>query len=451
MSKVIKLRRGLDIRLVGEAEKVVSISPPAPKYALRPTDFHGVVPKLLVREGDAVKRGTPVFFDKNRPLVMFCSPVSGRIAAIIRGEKRRIEAVIIDSDGSDAAEDYGVHDIGSLNRESIKELLLKSGMWPLIMQRPYGVVADPYSVPRDVFVSGFDSSPLAPDTDVIVGGERENLQAGFDALRLLTDGGVYLGLRGGYTGILTHIKGVEVRVFEGPHPAGNVGVQINHTKPIRKGDLVWTAEIQSVALIGRFLLTGRVDMRKVVALTGSAVEAPKYFRVIAGMELGRLTHGRIKRGCEGNYRIISGNVLTGTKEPEGGFLGYYDNQVTVIPEGNHYELLGWLMPRTKKFSVSRSYFSWLAPKRKYNIDTNLHGGPRAFVTTDLYERYFPMDIYAMYLIKACLAGDIDKMENLGIYEVLPEDFALCEFVDPSKTNIQDIVQKGIDLMIKETN
>lgn len=451
MSQVIKLKKGLDILLEGEAKRELTRLPLVHAYALKPEDFPGVTPKLLVRVDDEVKVGTPLFFDKYRPQILFTSPVSGKVSAIVRGEKRKILEVVITPEAEQVYETFDVPAIEATDREQIKSLMLKAGLWPMIIQRPFGIVANPQDTPKSIFVSGFDSAPLAPDMNFVLENEAENLETGFALLGKLTDGKVYLGLKNGTSGVLNQVKNAEIRLFEGPHPAGNVGVQIHHIDPINKGDVVWTVDVQHVAMIGRFFRTGRVDMSKIVALTGSETAQPRYFSVITGLPINSIVRQKELRSQTEKVRIISGNVLTGRRvEPEG-YLGFYSNQVTVIPEGDTYEFLGWGMPRLNKFSVSRSYFSWLSPKKHYRLDTNMNGGVRAYVVTGLYDKYLPMDIYPLYLLKAILAGDIDKMENLGVYEVIEEDFALCEFVDPSKTEMQAIIRQGIDLMIKELN
>ena len=329
-------------------------------------------------------------------------------------------------------------------------MLLKSGLWTMILQRPYGIVANPADQPKAVFVSAFDSAPLAPNFNFALKGEKAALQKGMDVLAVLAGGKPHVSVLAKAEGEMASLNGVEIHTFAGKHPVGNVGVQIHHINPISKGDIVWTVNIQDVAAIGRLFLNGKVDLKKVVAVTGSEVEKPQYVRVISGAPISSIVAGQIKQQAEGDsVRIISGNVLTGKKVAEDGFLTATAHQVTVIPEGDKYELLGWIAPRFGKFSVSRSYFSWLCPKKQYKLDTNLNGGVRPFVVTGLFEEYLPMDIYPMYLFKAIIANDIDKMENLGIYEIVEEDVALCEFVDPSKTEIQQLVRDGINLMIKE--
>ena len=448
MSKIITLRKGLDINLRGKAQESLADAPQASEYALSPLDFEGVTPKLLVKVGDEVKAGTPLFFNKYSERVLFTSPVSGTVAAVNRGEKRKVLSVTVTPDATQSYEEFAKPDLQKASREEIVELLLRSGLWPMIVQRPYGIIADPNDTPKAVFISAFDSAPLAPDYNFVLRNEQKNLQAGIEVMRRLTPGKVHLSVRAKAEGQMPMLKGAELHTFAGKHPAGNVGIQIHHIDPVNKGDVVWTVNIQDLAIIGRLLNEGRVDRTKVIAVAGSEVKNPQYYRLIDGAPVASVLKDNLKPTAH-NPRIISGNVLTGRKTPADGFIGFYANMVTVIPEGNHYELLGWAMPRLNKFSVSRAYFSWLCPKKVYDLDTNLNGGERPFVVTGLYDKYLPMDIYPTYLLKAILAGDIDKMENLGIYEVVEEDFALCEFVDPSKIEMQQIIRDGINLMIKE--
>ena len=450
MSKIIKLKKGLDINLQGKAAESLVELPLAAEYAVSPLDFENVTPKLLVKVGDKVKAGEPLFFDKNNPRVLFTSPVSGTVSAVNRGEKRKILNVTVAADAQQESAEFALLDLQKATREEVIETLLKSGLWTMILQRPYGIVANPADEPKAIFVSAFDSAPLAADMNFALKGEKENLQKGLEVLSKLSNGKVHLSVKAKAEGEMTSLKGAEIHTFEGKHPVGCVGVQIHHIDPIAKGDIAWTVAIQDVAAIGRLFSTGKVDLHKVVALTGSEVEKPQYYRIISGAPVASVVAGNIKAQAEGDtVRIISGNVLTGKKVAADGFISATATQITVIPEGDKYEMLGWIAPRFNKFSVSRSYFSWLCPKKEYKLDTNLNGGVRAFVVTGLFEEYLPMDIYPMYLFKAIIANDIDKMENLGIYEIVEEDVALCEFVDPSKTEIQQLVRDGINLMIKE--
>ena len=444
MSKIIKLCKGLDIRLQGEAAKTIVDAPLASEYAVSPLDFEGVTPKMLVKVGDAVEAGSPLFFDKKHPEILFTSPVSGTVAAVNRGEKRKILSVVVTADKEVAYKQFASLDLAKASREQIIELLLESGLWTMFVQRPYGVIASPSDKPKAIFVSAFDSAPLATDYGFALSTSQQALQLGFDVLRRLTDGKVHLSYDA--DGYVPEVSGVELHAFKGKHPAGNVGVQIHHIDPINKGEKVWTLNIQDVAILGRLFLTGKVDLTRVIAVAGSCVAEPKYYRVIAGASIESILGGKLSNE---HARIIAGNVLTGRNVGKEGFLSVNANMITAIPEGDTYELLGWAMPRFKKFSVSRAYFSWMFPWRKYNLDTNLNGGERAFVMNDLYEKYLPMDIYPVHLVKACIASDLDKMENLGIYEVVEEDLALCEFVCPSKIEIQQILRNGINTMIKE--
>jgi Na+-transporting NADH:ubiquinone oxidoreductase subunit A len=447
MSEVIKIRKGLTINLAGEAEKTVTeINPKC--CAIKPTDFVGVFPKLLIQEGDAVKAGSPLFFDKYHEQVKFTSPISGKVKELRRGEKRILLEIVIESDGKDAAVDFGKSDPDKLTREEIIEKMLISGLWPMIRQRPYSVVADPSAKPKAIIISAFDTAPLAPDYDLIVHSNGEAFQAGIDALAKLTEGIVHLNVSADAqpSGVFINCKKVQLNKFSGKHPAGNVGTQIAFLDPINKGDAIWCLRPQEVLHIGRLFLNGKLDATHMVALTGSEVKRPHYFKTKIGSSITDM----IKENLAGDgVRYISGNPLTGKKIEKSGYVGFYDSQVSVIPEGDHYEFFGWAMPGLKKFSFSHSFFSWLKPGAKYRLDTNFNGGERAYVMTGQFEKVFGWDIYPLQLIKSILIEDIDLMEKLGIYEVDEEDFALCEFIDTSKTEIQAIVRRGLELMRKE--
>ena len=355
MSKIIKLRKGLDVKLRGEAEKTTVELPLASEYAVSPLDFAGVTPKLLVKAGDKVKVGTPLFFNKYDERVLFTSPVSGTVSAVNRGEKRLVLNVTIAADATQSYEEFIVPDPAKASREEIVSLLLKSGLWPMIIQRPYGIIANPSDTPKAVFVSAFDSAPLAPDYDYVLAAEKRNVEKGLAVLARLTDGKVHLSVRNGAA--VPEYKGVETHIFEGKHPAGNVGVQINHIDPINKGERVWTVNIQSVAVIGRLFNEGKVDMSKTVAVAGSEVLQPKYVRIINGAPIASILKDNVKPQAEGYcVRVISGNVLSGVKSAADSFINFYADMLSVIPEGDHYELLGWIMPRFGKFSVSKTYF-----------------------------------------------------------------------------------------------
>jgi len=450
MAEVIKIKKGLDIKMNGQAEKIYVKAPRAKTYAIKPGDWHGLTPKIIPKLCDEVKVGTPIFYDKYNPEVMFCSPVSGILSSINRGERRRIVEVVIENDGKDTAESFLQGDPAEMKREQIVENLLNSGLWPTIRQRPYTTIAKTDGKPKSIFISAFDTSPLAPDFDFLLKDSEEDFQWGVNALKQLTEGKVHLNLDGRYPSIrtLSDIKGVEINRFKGPHPAGNVGIQISRLDPINKGDVVWVVQPQDVVAIGRLFKTGLYDPSVVVALTGARVEKPQYYKAIRGMAIAPLLEKQLK---EGDNRVISGSVLNGrTIDSETGYVGFLDSQLTVIPEGNYYELFGWMMPGFKKLSVARSFAStWLTPKRKFDLDTNFHGGQRAFVMTGEYEKVLPMDIYPMQLLKAILVNDIDKMEQLGIYELDEEDMALCEFVCTSKTPVTQILRDGLKAMRKE--
>lgn len=444
MSKNIKLCKGLDIKLAGKAEARVEDAPLAKSYAVSPLDYENVTPKLLVKVGDKVEAGSPLFFDKNNPRILFTSPVSGTVSAINRGEKRKLLNIAVEPDATQVYKELKVVD-AKASRSEIVEMLLESGLWTRIVERPFGVIANPDAQPKAIFVSAFDSAPLAPDYNFVLKSEKAALEAGLALLSRLTDGKVHLSARKGDEGYMAEVKGVEYHTFSGKHPVGNVGVQIHHIDRIAKGDIVWTVNVQDVVLMGRLVMGKKLDMTKVIAVAGSEAQKPCYKRIIAGAAVESIV-GKVSE----NVRIISGDVLTGVATAKDGYISANANMLSLIPEGNVYELLGWAMPRFHRFSVSRAYFSWLCPKKEYKLDTNLNGGERPFVVTGLYENYLPMDVYVAYLLKACLVKDLDKMENLGIYEVLPEDLALCEFVDPSKIEMQQILRDGINLMIKES-
>jgi Na+-transporting NADH:ubiquinone oxidoreductase subunit A len=446
MPEVIKLKKGLDIKLKGTAERVLEELPFPVTVALKPTDFPGLTPKLTVKQDQEVKAGDAIFYDKYHPEVVFTAPLGGKVALINRGERRRIMEVVIETDRYAGSAEFKQADPQGLSPEEIRGQLLKSGLWPFIKHRPYGITAFPGERPRDIFISAFDTAPLAPDYNFIMEGQLETFQTGINALARLTEGKVFLGVS--EPSVFTNIKNASVRQFSGPHPAGNVGIQIHHIAPVNKGEVVWTVNPQDVLFIGRLFETGKVDFTRIIALTGSEVENPKYFQTFLGASVSSVTKKRLKK-ADHMQRIISGNVLTGTRVNAHTYMGYFDSQMTVIPEGDDYELLGWATPGMEKFSASGTYLSRLFPKKEYVLNANMHGGERAFVLSDQYAKVMPMDILPVYLLKAILANDIDKMEQLGIYEVIEEDMALCEYVCTSKIKVQSILRRGIDTMIKE--
>lgn len=448
MSNNIDLKKGLDIPIKGTAVLAIKKTIVPDVSAVKPTDFKGFSPRLLVKEGDAVKAGSPIMADKGNADILLCSPVSGTISRIVRGEKRKLLAVLVSADDEQLYVDFGKKDPAALDAEAVKASLLGSGLWPSIVQRPYGIIADPAGKPKAIFVSAFSTAPLAADTGFAFRDEFAAIQAGITAVSKLTDGGVHVCIDGTDSPFCKLQNAVLHVVHGNKHPAGNVGVQISHLSPIQKGETVWTLSLLSLAAIGKLFTQGRLDLSRKVAVTGPEAIEPAYVQTLAGVPMIDLKDF-FDPGDE-QIRLVSGDALTGENVGMNGYLGFFDNQVTILHEGREREVLGWAKPfRFNQFSSSMAYFSWLCPKKKYNMDTNVHGGPRAFVISNVFEKVLPMDLFPIYLIKACYTGDIDKMEKFGIYEVLPEDLALCEFVDPSKNEIQAIIQKGIDLMLKE--
>jgi Na+-transporting NADH:ubiquinone oxidoreductase subunit A len=452
MTETINIKRGFNINLAGKpAEKLSEIDPPE-TYALKPTDFIGIKrPKVMVQEGETVKAGTPLLYCKMMEKVKYTSPVSGEVVEIVRGEKRKLLEIRILADRKieyEAFTKYSISEINNLKKDQIVEILCRSGAWPHIIQRPYGVIANPDEEPRDIFISAFDSHPLASDTDFILKGQETYLQAGIDILTKLTSGDVHITLNADkeLSKLFSNAKGVKLHKISGPHPSGNVGVQIHHIKPIKKADLVWTTTPYAMVQIGKIFLEGIYDASKVIAVAGSEVKEPQHYKVISGLQVKKLLDGKLKSD---NYRLISGNVLTGEKIKPEGYLGYYDHQLTVIPEGNQSTLFGWFKPTFDWLSFHKALglFSFLNSKNKeYVLSTNTRGDKRAFVQSGIFEQVLPMDIYPTFLFKSIMAEDYDEMEALGIYEVIEEDVALCEFVDVSKHNLQQLVRKGLNLL-----
>ena len=425
MANVIKIKKGLDINLKGKASEVLLTGGKSNSYAIIPDHFNGVFPKVVAKVGDKVKAGSVLIIDKNRPEIKFVSPVSGEVTAVNRGEKRKLLSIVVTPDAQNEYEEFGKKNVASLNAEAIKESILQAGIWPFIKQRPYDIVASPSDSPRDIFVSSFYSAPLAPNFDFILKGQETDFQTGLDALAKLTSGKVYLGVRKGSSVVAKNVEVIEV---EGPHPAGNVGVQINNVKPVNKGEVVWTVLPADVILIGRLFNKGIADFTRLVALTGSETTERGYVKAIAGCTIDSIVGNKIL--SNNHVRIISGNVLVGTKVSKSDYLGAYDSQITVIPEGDdNDEFFGWATLGLNKFSTSHTYFTWLlgGKNKEYVIDARIRGGKRAMIMSNEYDKVFPMDILPEYLLKAIIAFDIDKMENLGIYEVAPEDFPSCRY------------------------
>ena len=440
MAKVIKLRKGLDVKLKGIASlETATVSCPG-EYALVPDDFVGVKPKVVVKEGDSVKAGDALFVDKLHPEVKFVSPVSGTVSQVERGDRRKLLSIRVKADKEQVAREFDV-------KGDVKALLMESGLFAFFRSRPYDVVANPDDKPKAIFVTAFNSMPLSQDFAYVVKGQEQDFQAGITALSKLAR--VELGISKAET-MLADVKDCQVTIYDGPAPAGNVGVQINHTSPINKGEVVWTLSGEEVLFIGRLLRTGKVDLTRTIALAGSEVKAPKYYKVKVGQQLTTLLSGNV---VEAKYsqRIINGNVMTGFKTTADSYLAAHATEVNIIPEGDDVdEFMGWISPfRLKQFSTSRSYWSWLCPKKEYTLDARVKGSERHIIVGGEYDKVFPMDIYAGFLIKAIITGDIDRQEALGIYEVAPEDFAIAEFVDSSKLELQRIVREGLDILRKE--
>jgi len=450
MAKTIKLKKGYDIKVLGTPEAKIAATHHPNTYAIKPTDFIGIapIPKLLVEVGTHVKAGEPIFFNKKTPDVLYVSPVSGILSEIRRGPKRSIAEVVIKADAKVQFKSLGMMRISSASRNDIIKHMLATGCWPFLRQRPFNVIADPTKTPKNIFISCFDTSPLGSDYNFSLKGLVAEFQAGLDVLAKLTDGKVYLGLDGNNTPCDTFekAKNVEKVSFKGMHPAGCVGVQIHHIAPISVGDIVWTINPNDVVALGRVFNMGKYDTQRVIATGGPCVKNPAYYRTYLGASIDGLFKNNL---TQDHVRFISGNILTGSKITKTGFINFYDYSVSVLEEGDEYEMFGWLMPSYARPSVSRTFTSFLTPKKQYNVNTNTHGESRAFAITGVYEKVTPMDILPMQLLKAVLARDFELMEGLGLYEVVEEDLALCEFVCPSKVDVQEILREGMTYVIEQ--
>ena len=443
MSKDIVVKKGLDLRLVGKPSLEIEEAKFSKDFSIYPTDFHGVFPKLLVKQNDLVKSGDALFFDKNSEKVKFVSPVSGKIKEIVRGERRKVLEIKIEADKNISYKK--ITKLKSEEPNQIIDFLLENGLWPFFKQRPYDVIADPNSNPKEIFVSGFDSSPLSADYDFTTKDNKQTISKAITILSKLTNGSINISLRKESDSFLRGLSDVVIHNVSGPHPSGNLSTIINKVSPISKGDVIWTLNLPDLSIIGKALLEGKFSAERIIALAGSSVSNPKYIKTLIGSNISSFI--KLK---ENNSRIISGNVLTGVKLESSAHVRYYSNEITAIPEGNDYDLFGWAKPMFDKFSVSRALtFSWLFPNKKYDLNTNTNGEHRAFVVTGSFEEVFPLDIYPMQILKACMYKDLDEMEALGMYEVSPEDFALTEFICVSKQPHQNIIREGLDLMKKE--
>ena len=449
MANVIKLRKGLDINLKGKASKDVALQvSETDEYALVPEAFVGVTPKVVVREGDHVNAGDALFVNKACPEVKFASPVSGVVTAIERGDRRKVLCIRVKADAEQTSTDFGKKIVDEMNGDAIKQALLEAGLFGYINQLPYAVSTTPDTTPKAIFVSTLRDMPLAADFEVELLGNEQAFKTGLTALSKIAK--TYLGAGVNQPNVaLMASKEVELNVFDGPCPAGNVGVQVNHIDPVNKGEVVWTVDPAAVIFFGRLFLTGKVDLRKRVAVAGSEIKTPGYAEVLVGTSLSAFVADQLK--TTEHVRVINGNPLTGTQASLASYVGGHTSEITAIPEGDDKdEMLGWILPRTDQFSTSRSYFSWLFGKKKeYALDARVKGGERHMIMSGEYDSVLPMDIYGEYLIKAIITGDIDKQEQLGIYEVSPEDFAVAEFVDSSKLELQKIVRDGLNTLRKE--
>lgn len=451
MGKFIRLKKGFNIALAGKAAARIADVEFSKTYVIKPTDFQGLyMPKPVVAEGDSVKAGSPLFHDKKHENILYTAPVSGEVVEVKRGEKRKLLEIKILADSKIEYESFGkfsVSEIANLSTKQIKEQLLKSGVWTNFIQRPFGIVADPAATPKAIHISAFDTHPLAPDYSFLFKGQDQFFQVGVDVLKKLTSGAVNVNTHSTseISTVFSQVKGVEVNKFSGKHPVGCVGVQIHHIDPINKGDVVWTINPLGVIQIGKLFLNGVYDASKLVAVTGSEVKTPQYFKTYTGASVDKFLLNNLQHD---HVRVISGNPLTGTSIGKEGHLGFFDHQISVLPEGDKYEFLGWITPTAQKISFHRALglMSFLSPEKERVMDTNTHGEPRSFVVSGVFEQVTPMDILPTHLLKSILAEDIDEMEALGIYEVIEEDLALCEFVDVSKHNVQEILREGIDLI-----
>ena len=445
---VIHIKKGFDLNLAGTAALEVTTVPLSKLVVVKPTDFTDTFPKLLVEVGQEVKAGEPLFYSKDRPELKFTAPVSGEVVEILRGAKRKILEVRILADKDIRYQDFSGIYASGLNKETVTNTLLDAGAWHYIKQRPFNIIADVANTPKAIFISGFDSSPLAPDINFVLQHRMEDFYKGIEALSKFGVP-VHLSLNKKATSNekLAQTPGVKLHYFEGPHPAGNVGIQIHHIDPIKKAnDIVWCVQPQDVAIIGHLFNTGHYSPKRIIPLAGSQVKSPKYYEVIAGSSIANVVNGALS---DGKNRIILGNVLTGKQATEEDYIGYYDTMISVLPEGDEPEFFGWLLPGFDKLSLSRTFFTWLNKKSDYVLNTNMRGEPRNFVVTGEYEKVLPMNIMPVQLLKAIMAKDFEKMEQLGIYEVVEEDLALCEFACTSKMQVQEILANGLEIMRKE--
>ena len=450
MSQGILIKKGLSINIKGVAQKEIKKIPLTKFYGHNLDDFHLLIPKLEVKVGDYVKRGQPLFYSKLNDTIKFVSNVSGYVKDIVRGERRKILNIIIERDKKDSVQKNTIVPLPRLDSAIIIKSLLSSGCWPFIKQRPFDIIADPARIPKSIFISCFDSAPLSVDYSFILNDRLDHFKYGLSILKKLVSGNLFLGLNSSQKLLASELEDFNVNFFNGPHPSGNVGVQIHHIDPINSGDIVWVLNPEDVTIIGEFFKTGEFNPTRTLAVSGPPVKSPKYFRLTIGAQLDSVL-SNVELVEDTELRYINGNVLTGKTVSPNGFLGFYNNNLSVLKEGNNYKLFGWIpFINNKVPSIYKTSFSWLSNARPKDYDTNLNGEERAFVATGEMENVFPMDIYPMQLIKECLIGDIEKMEKLGIYEVSPEDFGLIDYSSSSKIEAQTIIREGLDYLYKET-
>jgi Na+-transporting NADH:ubiquinone oxidoreductase subunit A len=449
MSNDIKIKNGLNIKLKGAAENILKKAALPESVSLNPSDFHLIIPKMALKVGEKVSQGSVVFFSKKDERIKFCSPVDGTIKDIVRGAKRKIIEIIIDVEKDQNLITPNPQKFEDLNADQIKTILLESGCWPFVKQRPYDVIANPSDNPKSIFISGFNSAPISADLQIILDDQKEEFKEGINVLSKLTSGEINICVNDTSSTFISEIENVKIHKINGPHPSGNVGVQIHHIDPVNSGDRVWTLGAEDVAIIGRYFMTGIYNPIRTIAVSGPPVKYPKYYKTIVGTQLNKIIDDT---GIDINdsLRIINGDVLSGRKVEHDNYLGFYNNTLSVLREGNRYRMFGWIpFVNNKVPSMYKTSFSWLFPNKEYDLDTNLNGEERAFVVTGEMEKVFPMDILPMQLLKECMAGNIEKMESLGIYEVAPEDFSLIDYSSSSKIEAQYIIRQGLDLMISE--
>lgn len=449
MSNDIKIKNGLTINIKGAAENIIKKAAFPKSISLNPSDFHLIKPKMVVKVGNHVKAGDVIFYSKDNEEIKFCSPISGIVKDILRGAKRKIIEIVIDSDKTQKSKEFEISNFENLNGNDLKKLLLGSGCWPFIKQRPYDIIANPLDSPKSIFISTLSTAPISADFQIILDDQKNEFITGVQVLKKLTDGDLNICIEKDSKTFINEINDVVIHDVSGPHPAGNVGIQIHHVDPINSGEKIWTINPEDVAIIGRFFLTGVYNPLRTIAISGPPVKHPQYYKTIIGSKLSKIINDAGVKTDE-QLRFINGDILTGSTVDKDNYLGFYNNTFSILREGNHYRMFGWIpFINNKVPSIYKTSFSWIFPDKKYDLDTNINGEERAFVVTGEMEKVFPMDIFPMQLLKECMVGNIEKMENLGIYEVAPEDFSLIDYSSSSKIEAQHIIRKGLDLMISE--